>query len=557
MVKRLLTSLNAHLTRITELAAKRLTYRWWWYAASIGIVVLVSAAYLVAAGDGSSAGYPLDDAWIHQCYARTLAQTGELAFAPGQPSTGSTSLLWTFLLALGYMLRLPPVPWSYGMGALAWLLTAWTAQSLARKLFPRQHTAVPWVALACLLEWHLAWAALSGMEITLFCLFLLLLLERYAARARPLWLGVLGGVLVWVRPEGLLLTAGTLLAAAFTRAPHTEQPNRRAGRETSRAWLSRLLLLGIGLALSLAPYLALNLVLSGQPFPSTLYAKQAEYRVLLEQPIWRRLWVVARRPLVGAQALLLPGFVWQAYVALRQSLGSLQTVLTRPRTDRSEPETAPPLAALLPVAWWAATHLLYALRLPVDYQHGRYLMPTIPILLLYGVTGTLYWLRRAAHGARGSHALTRVWTRTLAGALAVLTLAFLVLGGQSYVTDRRIIQHEMVDVALWLREHTPPDTLIAAHDIGAIGYWAERPLLDLAGLINPDVIPIMRDETRLLEYILDRQADYLVTFPSWYPEMTQDARLSHRYPTQAPATPLHGQDHMTVYRIQIDSATHP
>jgi len=31
------------------------------------------------------------------------------------------------------------------------------------------------------------------------------------------------------------------------------------------------------------------------------------------------------------------------------------------------------------------------------------------------------------------------------------------------------------------------DDLIAAHDIGAIGYFAPRPILDLAGLISPDV----------------------------------------------------------------------
>ena len=41
--------------------------------------------------------------------------------------------------------------------------------------------------------------------------------------------------------------------------------------------------------------------------------------------------------------------------------------------------------------------------------------------------------------------------------------------------DVCIIQEEMVDVALWLRANTPPATLIAAHDIGAIG-------LEMSGL---------------------------------------------------------------------------
>ena len=47
---------------------------------------------------------------------------------------------------------------------------------------------------------------------------------------------------------------------------------------------------------------------------------------------------------------------------------------------------------------------------------------------------------------------------------------------------------------------------------------------DLAGLIDPGVIPVMRDQGRLIEYVLERQANYLVAFPSWYPAM---ARLPH------------------------------
>jgi hypothetical protein len=343
-----------------------------------------------------------------------------------------------------------------------------------------------------------------------------------------------------------------LLASAIAPTASAGRHGPRAGQEPYRA----LLLLCLGLATVLTPYLILNLALSGQPFPSTLYAKQTEYRVLLEQPIWRRLWVVARRPLVGAQVLLIPGFLWQAYATLRQALRSIQPDQAGVDAGQIGPEGPHPLAALLPIAWWAATHLLYALRLPVDYQHGRYLIPTLPVLIVYGMTGTLHWMGRTAQGARGEPMIARVWPRALVGALVALALAFLLLGGQSYAEDRCVIRREMVDVALWLRDHTPPGALVAAHDIGAIGYWAQRPLLDLAGLITPEVIPVMRDQARLLEYVLDREADYLVTFPSWYPELVQDARLSRLYPSQAESVPPQSRDRMTVYRIGTGDAAH-
>ncbi len=102
----------------------------------------------------------------------------------------------------------------------------------------------------------------------------------------------------------------------------------------------------------------------------------------------------------------------------------------------------------------------------------------------------------------------------------------------------------MVTTARWLNTHTEPEALIAAHDIGAIGYFTRRPLIDLAGLITPEVIPFIRDEAALGAFISAQQADYLVTFPGWYPDLVQQPALSLIYATGP------GQDSMAVYRLE-------
>ena len=94
-------------------------------------------------------------------------------------------------------------------------------------------------------------------------------------------------------------------------------------------------------------------------------------------------------------------------------------------------------------------------------------------------------------------------------------------------------------------------SLLAVHDIGAIGYFTRRPLLDLAGLITPEVIPIIRDEAALLDFIQAQQADYLVTFPSWYPALTRSSTLQLIYTTNAPWAPQAGGDNMAVYQLQV------
>jgi hypothetical protein len=66
--------------------------------------------YLARAGHF---GFPLDDAWTHQAYARNLGVSGIMAFNPGIPSAGGTSWLWIYILAAGYFLKMPFFIWTY------------------------------------------------------------------------------------------------------------------------------------------------------------------------------------------------------------------------------------------------------------------------------------------------------------------------------------------------------------------------------------------------------------------------------------------------------------
>ena len=56
--------------------------------AIVGVAFLSVTGYVLWAYSQGLAGFPLDDAWIHQTYARNLAETGQLAYLPGQPSAG-------------------------------------------------------------------------------------------------------------------------------------------------------------------------------------------------------------------------------------------------------------------------------------------------------------------------------------------------------------------------------------------------------------------------------------------------------------------------------------
>lgn len=500
----------------------------------LGLAAVAGLFYLAVSAWGyGHVGFPLDDAWIHQTYARNLAESGQLAFVTGVPSAGSTAPLWSLLLGAGYWLRLPYRAWTYGLGILFLGLTGWTVNRLAQQLFPRRPAVGLWVGLFCLLEWHLVWAAVSGMETMLFVWLSALLVEHYLSAQpisarRALRLGLIGGLLILTRPEGAGLVGLLGLDLAWRW--------RRQSPRPGWGWLlARWLAIGVGAALLLGPYVLFHLRLTGMPFPSTFYAKQAEYgQILRDFPLWWRLFGnfgppvetvqgVFRVIFIGPQLLLLPGLAFAAWLSVTERRGELWFIWV----------------------WWPGYLLLYALRLPVTYQHGRYQMPVIIWVVLLGVWGTA----RLVAAPPKTGLLRRVASRALVVSLGLLVVLFVGVGAQAYGRDVRFIETEMVAAARWLHLNTPPDAVVAAHDIGAIGYFSRRPLIDLAGLVTPEVIPIIRDQAALWHFMQAYGAEYLVTFPSWYPQLSQNPALSRQFVTDSPWARQLGGDNMTVYRI--------
>ena len=491
-----------------------------------------------------SLGFPLDDAWIHQTYARNLVRCGQFAYIPGQPSAGSTAPLWTLLLSAGYFLGLDFKLWAYCLGFVLHILTAWAAYRLASRLWPQQERAALFAGLFCALEWHLVWAAFSGMETILFILLALLLMERYLwlksqipnPKSRlvtghwSLVIGLLGGLLTVTRPEGIVLFS-LITLDALGRSLYSIPSTRLRPFDRAQG-LPGFLGLLFGFALLLLPYLLFNLTTSGLPFPNTFYAKQAEYRAeIVNFSFAMRLWRVTRPTIVGAQLLLLPGFAFAIYRTIREKR----------------------VGAALLLGWWAATLALYAWRLPKDYQHGRYLIPTIPILVIFGSWGTLSLLRLDSR-----QTIVRALSRAMSIAALVLLLLFWIIGARAYAADVGFIEGEMVAVARWLEAHTPSDVLIAVHDIGAVGYLVDRPLLDLAGLITPEVVPFIADEVQLLAFMEEKGADYVVFFPDWspaYARMSQDPRLQPVYRTGYAWTSRQGHANMAVYETHWDGGS--
>lgn len=438
----------------------------------VGFFLAVSAAtYRI--------GFPLDDAWIHLTYARNFALHGEWAFQLGEGSAGSTSPLWTALLSIGYLIRLSPYFWTFFLGWIILTLMAIRAENIARRILKSYQSKIPWVGLFIALAWHLTWAAVSGMETLLHGLLVLIVLGMLMENSRQyLTLGLLAGLSVWTRPDGLTLL-GPIVLTLLVR----EDSFKRRGRAVVEVC--------IGFGVLFVFYLLFNLSLSGSPMPSTFYAKQAEYGAFwnsrsLTDRLMEYLLPVIASPFV----VLLPGYFIWGYKSIRErSWGTLAGLI------------------------WVLGYIgIYFIRLPA-YQHGRYIIPAFPILYLYGMLGYLSFIL----SSKANRLAVLSWQILL----IVLVVAFQGAGAVQNAQDVIFVETQMVRTAQWVNENLPPNAVLAVHDIGAIGYYTQNPLIDLAGLITPDVIPFIRDETQLANYLTSAGADYLVTFQNWYPQLVE------------------------------------
>jgi hypothetical protein len=199
---------------------------------------------------------------------------------------------------------------------------------------------------------------------------------------------------------------------------------------------------------------------------------------------------------VGFGEALLP--VWFALLAL-----GIYAVIRAKRRELL-------LLALFPLIYAVA---MYVGRAP---KYQWYLTPMLFTSLLLGGAGA---------GQLVAWGATRKadWRlRVAAAACLVAVTALAVIAGVPEVPGRirhiRLSQENEFGlrraVGMWLRDHTPPEASVAMEAIGYQGYFSNRRVIDMAGLVTPRVIEFKAStgsNARLFERIVtELRPDYIV-----------------------------------------------
>ena len=473
-------------------------------SAVVPLVMFVVAERVVA----GVAGFPLDDAWIHLHFARNLAEGAGFAYNPGRPVAGSTAPLWTLLLAAGAA----GVGASVGLAKSLGVLCALGAALLTRRaaLAWGAPPAVAVVAgVALLWAGPIAWGALSGMEVTLAALLVAAALVAHAAD-RPWLTAALAGLAVTARPEAALLVPFLALSGSLT--------------------FRRLTAFVLVPAVIVAPMIAFSYATVGAPYPATAAAK-VEGGLIgwlsgLREPLAMTL---ALRP--GAFLREWAQWLWRTHVLLPLVLLPAIGLAWRRRGR------ALGVVVLALLAHPVGMALLAPYRGP-GFQEGRYSIHLLPLLIVVVAVGLSVTLERRRR------LLLLVWL--------ALALWPLVPAAERYAWGVQNIEAMQVRLGRWVAAHTPPGAQLAVNDIGAIAYLSRRPIVDLMGLVTPEILPYRREgEDGVIRFVAEVCPDYVIVFPAWFPRLTARADLLESVErVRLDRVEVSGGPEMVVYRLR-------
>jgi hypothetical protein len=366
-----------------------------------------------------------DDPWILYRYAENLAAGHGWTFNPGSPSENAvTSPLVVLLLAGPAALGLPVAVAS----GILFVAGTWTAAYCSYLTLGRSGHRLAGVATGVLVITAPPLLSLRGMESAVYLGLLAASLLALTVR-RPLLLGVCLGLAVLARPDAALFVVA-VVAWQLVR-------DRRIPWRTLT-----------GGALVGLPWLAVSVPLTGGVLPSTLAAKVAQED--------SGQWAGYVRGL--ALLPLEPGMTLWFALAVPVALLGILPALRDCRT------------ALVPLAA-AAVALVLAYGFVLDVASYPW-YSALPVFLLTWFAGL------------GVETVGRL-APTHAARVVVAAALLAVLAGTAVQTPAMAgFRDQYAEAGRWIRAHSPEGATVAGSEIGRVGYFSEREMVDYLGLLD-------------------------------------------------------------------------
>ena len=441
-----------------------------------------------------------DDSFITFRYAENIAVGKGFVYNQGERILGTSTPFYTLLLALLVKLGLPILPLAriinIGADCLSGILIFLMLRQF--KIGVAMLAALFYALFPRVIVW-----SISGMETSLYVLFIAASLYCYYKKNLGLTALFLG-LTILTRVDGVILGLAMVIHFIWQQ----------------RRFPAKMVLGCIAVVL---PWLVFSFLYFGSPIPNSVPGKKALYSATVwETPKWRIFWeFLFLRIKIGWPMLLL-------------AFAGVYTIFTRAKS-------------YIIVALWTVLYFLFFL-LGAAKMHMWYYVPFYLGYLILGAVGLDlafekadgFWKRRVGSLGQRTTAAASLKTLGIVVISAVCLLAGLAYFQQMKRTFKLVTVEQIAledihkSIGLWLSQNTLPTDTVCAEDIGYMGYYSGRYILDQDGLVSPQVIPFNKSRDRLGFLKEYRPAYFLIGFAGpYFSQVIQSRWLEENYERMA------------------------
>lgn len=484
---------------------------------ALGLLGLMSATLFFGIREYPSS---FDDAYITYRYARNIALGHGFVYNLEEPVLGTTTPLYTLLLA-GLSLIWHDIPvLSHYVSGLAWTLCVPVVYGIGRA---EDREAVGFLSAAFIAINALFLKAL-GMETSLYVL-LALLAFYFHLKDLSTWAAVCAGLTFLVRWDGILVVGAFLFSEMLKR----------------RKTFLRASVICMGIII---PWLAYSYMTFGSIFPASFFAKVGQG--------WNQNFGGAE---IGSFAR---GFLLLANSAFNENVLFIAVPLFAVFGLFSTLRNRVPWWPLLV---WTATYVGGYIALGVP-RFNWYYPPLVPALGLLTAEGIEVVSRSISQ--RLDLSGRRAVITALLSVLCLVPNADWLVNSQR--TEMGVQSATYVEVGRWLREHTPSDSSVAMIEIGIIGYYSDRTIVDTMGLVSPDMLGHLEGWLQTLQFAINHYwPDYVVALQRtawdgivnepWFKEAYRfETQIENAGDPRAPATVYRRREQFPLSEFALSSS---
>lgn len=434
-----------------------------------------------------------DDPYIYFQYVRNLVDGNGLVFNSNEISFGMTSILWPLLAALlAYVTQIDVILITQWLSILFFIGSA----TLLTIIF--QRLSMPYIGIFVTSLYvaypSMAKIAISGMEVGMMLFLLALLILLLLKDTVQVWqLGSLVGLMFLCRPDSAVLVPCCMIWLLL---------RNRTNNGNLKNLLHELVIFVATCGFIVLPWVTYVFTQIGEPLPSTRVGKlllwlpvlyDINYQEYSSLNLYKRL-------LIGFQNLSF--FLDFRHIILVLPLASAFLLFKHHYSIKVR------LLLLFGLIYSVGLVSLYSMTFPlytIRYLSGVYIFSFITLTVMGGtfLTKLKDW----------NISLNKKHMITIASFFTTIAIMFShYFSFENYLSQVEQ-QRVRIETGIWLKNHTSPSATVATEPIGALGYYSERYMVDMGGLINIEAQHLMPNgcssSTELSQFLEQSNPTYL------------------------------------------------